>query len=87
MQNAKLKKSQTNIASFFNFAFCILHFAFVPKGGDPMTPTRKIALMVTAWVAVITAAHMATNVDWTVLLNERLPESQRKLNVAYIPVT
>ena len=52
-----------------------------------MTNTRRIALFVLAWVAVITAAHLATNVDWSVLLNERLPESQRKLNVAYIPVT
>ena len=52
-----------------------------------MTPTRKIALSVAVWVAVITAAHLATNVDWHVLLNERLPESERKLNVAYIPVT
>ena len=52
-----------------------------------MTSTRKIALMVTAWVALITAAHMTANVDWTVVLNERLPESERKLNVAYIPVT
>lgn len=52
-----------------------------------MSGTRKIALTVVAWVAVITAAHMATNVDWTVLLNDRLPESERKLNVAYIPVT
>ena len=52
-----------------------------------MSPTRKIAFFVVAWVAVITAAHLATNVDWKVLLNERLPESERKLNVAYIPVT
>ena len=48
---------------------------------------RKISLAIVTWVAVITAAHMATNVDWKVLLNERLPESERKLNVAYIPVT
>jgi len=52
-----------------------------------MTNTRKIVLLVFAWVAVITAAHLSTNVDWTVLLNDRLPESERKLNVAYIPVT
>jgi hypothetical protein len=52
-----------------------------------MNSTRKIALGVAAWVVVITAAHLATNVDWKVLLNERLPESERKLNVAYIPVT
>ena len=52
-----------------------------------MTDVRKITLSVLAWVAVITAAHMTTNVDWGVLMNERLPESERKLNVAYIPVT
>lgn len=52
-----------------------------------MTDARKIVLSVAAWVAVITAAHMATNVEWAVLLNERLPESERKLNVGYIPVT
>lgn len=52
-----------------------------------MTTTRKIALSVAAWVVLITGAHMATNVDWKVLLNDRLPEAERKLNVAYIPVT
>lgn len=52
-----------------------------------MTPQRKIVLGVTVWLAVITAAHLGTNVDWKVLLNERLPEHERKLNVAYIPVT
>ena len=52
-----------------------------------MTSTRKISFAVAAWVVVITAAHMTTNVDWKVLLNDRLPESERKLNVAYIPVT
>lgn len=52
-----------------------------------MSDTRKILLTVMAWIAVITAAHMAMNVEWSVLLNERLPESERKLNVAYIPVT
>ncbi|HYO79151.1 MAG TPA: hypothetical protein VE010_21990 [Thermoanaerobaculia bacterium] len=52
-----------------------------------MTKPREIALAVLAWVSVITAAHLATNVDWTVLLNDRLPEQERKLNVAYIPVT
>jgi hypothetical protein len=52
-----------------------------------MTTTNKIAFSVAAWVILITAAHMTTNVDWTVLLNDRLPESERKLNVAYIPVT
>jgi len=26
-------------------------------------------------------------VNWQVLMNDRLPEADRKLNVAYIPVT
>jgi hypothetical protein len=52
-----------------------------------MTTQRKIALGVATWLVVITAAHMATNVDWKVLLNDRLPENERKLNVGYIPVT
>lgn len=48
---------------------------------------KKIVLAVGAWIAVITAAHMSLNVDWNVLLNDRLPVGKRKLNVAYIPVT
>jgi hypothetical protein len=48
---------------------------------------KKIATILTAWLAVITALHLTLNVDWNVLLNDRLPESERKLNVAYIPVT
>ena len=52
-----------------------------------MTTSRRIVLFVATWIAVITAAHLAMNVEWGVLLNERLPESTRKLNVAYIPVT
>ena len=52
-----------------------------------MTDSRKILIVVAAWIAVITAAHLSMNVDWNVLLNDRLPESQRKLNIAYIPVT
>jgi hypothetical protein len=48
---------------------------------------KKILAGVGAWVAVITAAHIALNVDWNVLLNDRLPAAKRKLNVAYIPVT
>ena len=49
--------------------------------------TRKYIYGVAAWVLVVTGAHLALNVDWKVLLNDRLPESRRKLNVAYIPVT
>ena len=48
---------------------------------------RRIAIGVSAWLALITMGHLALNVDWKVVLNDRLPLDQRKLNVAYIPVT
>ncbi|MCU1348624.1 MAG: hypothetical protein JWO56_1654 [Acidobacteria bacterium] len=48
---------------------------------------KRILSIVAAWLLAITAAHLWLNVNWSVLLNDRLPESQRKLNVAYIPVT
>jgi hypothetical protein len=48
---------------------------------------RNIILALGAWIVAITGAHLALNVNWQVLLNDRLPEADRKLNVAYIPVT
>lgn len=48
---------------------------------------KKLTLAITAWILVITAAHFALNVNWQVLMNDRLPEADRKLNVGYIPVT
>jgi hypothetical protein len=48
---------------------------------------KRILVAVAAWLVVITALHLSLNVNWSVLLNDRLPEAQRKLNVAYIPVT
>jgi len=54
------------------------------KGGPKI---RKLTLAITAWIVAITAAHFALNVNWQVLMNDRLPEADRKLNVAYIPVT
>lgn len=47
---------------------------------------RKLMVLF-AWVSVITALHFYLNVNWSEILNERLPVEQRKLNVAYIPVT
>ena len=47
----------------------------------------KLLAGVGAGLLGITALHLALNVDWTVALNDRLPLEQRKLNVAYIPVT
>lgn len=48
---------------------------------------KKLTLAITAWIVAITAAHFTLNVNWQVLMNDRLPEADRKLNVAYIPVT
>jgi len=48
---------------------------------------RRIIAGVLLWILAITAAHLAINVDWAAALNDRLPRGQRKLNVAYIPVT
>ena len=52
-----------------------------------MSDTRRIGLGIVAWVLIISGAHLALNVNWQVLLNDRLPVDKRKLNVAYIPVT
>jgi NitT/TauT family transport system substrate-binding protein len=39
------------------------------------------------WILGITALHLWLNFNWSVLLNDQLPENQRRLYVAYIPVT
>jgi len=48
---------------------------------------KRILTAMAGWLVIITALHLSLNVNWDVLLNDRLPEAQRKLNVAYIPVT
>ena len=48
---------------------------------------RKLFYGLGLWIAAVTAAHLGLNVNWQVLMNDRLPEARRKLNVAYIPVT
>ena len=52
-----------------------------------MSRSPKILLAVLGWATVLTAAHLALNVDWSSVVNDRLPPEKRKLNVAYIPVT
>jgi NitT/TauT family transport system substrate-binding protein len=52
-----------------------------------MARSIKYVSVVVLWVVVITGLHLLLNVDWDVIRNDRLPESQRRLNVAYIPVT
>ncbi|MGZ5477798.1 MAG: hypothetical protein ACXWH1_15055 [Thermoanaerobaculia bacterium] len=48
---------------------------------------KRIGYAALAWLVAISGLHAALNVDWNVLLNDRLPLAKRKLNVAYIPVT
>jgi hypothetical protein len=48
---------------------------------------KKLGIALIGWTAAITSLHAGLNVDWSEVLNDRLPEDQRKLNVAYIPVT
>lgn len=52
-----------------------------------MNERRKVLMILGGWLAGITGAHLALNVDWKVLVNDYLPGAKRKLNVAYIPVT
>ncbi len=52
-----------------------------------MTATKRVLLGVLVWVVAVSALHLYLNVDWKILLNDRLPEAERKLYVAYIPVT
>jgi len=48
---------------------------------------KRLVGFLLGWVAVVTAAHLWLNADWSALWNDRLPLDQRKFNVAYIPVT
>lgn len=40
-----------------------------------------------SWLVLITGVHLWLNTDWSAALNDWKPGPQRKLNVAYIPVT
>jgi hypothetical protein len=51
-----------------------------------MSP-RKLAAALILWVLTLTVLHVSLNVRWDSVVNEWRPESERKLNVAYIPVT
>jgi hypothetical protein len=48
---------------------------------------RKLVAALAVWFVAITALHLRLNFDWESFLNDSRPEGQRKLNVAYIPVT
>ena len=52
-----------------------------------MSDRNRVLLGVLAWTVLISGLYLRFNLDWAALINDRLPESERKLNVAYIPVT
>lgn len=52
-----------------------------------MSDSKRIFCGVAIWVFAMTGLHMGLNMNWSVIMNDRLPEAQRRLNVAYIPVT
>lgn len=48
---------------------------------------KKVAWLAAAWLVVISGLHARLNVNWDVVLNGFRAPSQRKIIVAYIPVT
>jgi NitT/TauT family transport system substrate-binding protein len=52
-----------------------------------MSLKSKIVLATIAWLAVISGMHSYLNVNWGAVLNDYRPIAQRKITVAYIPVT
>ena len=48
---------------------------------------KRISFWLLLWTAMISGLHAWLNVSWAEIFNDRLPPEQRKLNVAYIPVT
>jgi NitT/TauT family transport system substrate-binding protein len=52
-----------------------------------MSLKAKLIVLAVAWIAVITALHGWLNVNWASVLNDYRPIAERKITVAYIPVT
>jgi NitT/TauT family transport system substrate-binding protein len=47
----------------------------------------KLMIAVVAWLALISGLHAWLNVDWAAFLNDYKPANERKITVAYLPVT
>lgn len=52
-----------------------------------MNLRNKLLLFAAAWLVVITSLHAYLNVNWPAVLNDYRPLSERKITVAYLPVT
>ncbi len=59
------------------------------SSSNPRTRSSTRALMggVLLWTLTVSVLHLAFNVRWDSVRNGLLPESERRLDVAYIPVT
>ena len=49
--------------------------------------SMRLVTTIAVWLAAVTGLHLWLNFDWESFLNESRPEHERKLHVAYIPVT
>jgi NitT/TauT family transport system substrate-binding protein len=52
-----------------------------------VTTKSRILFGFGAWITTVSVLHGYLNVNWPSILNDYLPEQQRKFNVAFIPVT
>jgi NitT/TauT family transport system substrate-binding protein len=52
-----------------------------------MSFKTKILVVASIWLVGISALHAYLNVNWPAVLNDYRPESERKITVAYLPVT
>jgi NitT/TauT family transport system substrate-binding protein len=52
-----------------------------------MSLNKIILLCAVGWLVIISALHGYLNVNWAAVLNDYRPPSERKITVAYIPVT
>ena len=48
---------------------------------------KKLLFVVAAWLVAVTGLHLWINFEWVSSLTDTRPEAERKLDVAYIPVT
>jgi len=52
-----------------------------------MSLKRTMLLLVFGWLVLISAVHGYLNVNWPAVLNDYRPAAERKITVAYLPVT
>lgn len=52
-----------------------------------MSLKKKMLLVACGWLVLISALHGYLNVNWPAVLNDYRPLAQRKITVAYLPVT